>query len=94
MYRLHIDIPLPYSEQEAIDIGNKIIAIIGNQDTISNLNIYQINYRLGHDDDRQKSNYMMKNENGHVNNKKCKIELLKQEADACNQQYKESIDGE
>jgi hypothetical protein len=40
-----------------------------------------INYRLGHDDDRQKSNYLDKNENGHVSNKKSKI-LLKRELTA------------
>ena len=36
-----------------------------------------INYRLGHDEDRQKSNYMRKNENGHVTNKKCHLMLEK-----------------
>jgi len=35
--------------------------------------VKEINYRLGHDEDRQKSNYFTKNENGHVNNKKSKI---------------------
>jgi len=40
-----------------------------------------INYRLGHDDDRQKSNYMIKNENGHVANKKSRIHLLPPESD-------------
>ena len=34
---------------------------------------FQMNYRLGHDEDRQKSNYLMKNEEGHVNNKKCRL---------------------
>jgi hypothetical protein len=43
-----------------------------------------INYRLGHDDDRQKSNYFVVNDSGHVNNKKSKIVLLKQESpDTC-----------
>jgi hypothetical protein len=35
--------------------------------------VEQVNYRLGHDEDRQKSNYLLKNENGHVSNKKCHI---------------------
>ena len=30
---------------------------------------------LGHDEDRQKSNYLDKNENGHVTNKKSRISL-------------------
>jgi len=38
-------------------------------------NVEQINYRLGHDEDRQKSNYLDKNENGHVTNKKSRISL-------------------
>ena len=39
------------------------------------IGVEEINYRLGHDDDRQKSNYFIKNENGHVNNKKSKMQL-------------------
>jgi hypothetical protein len=35
-----------------------------------------INFRLGNDEDRQKSNYLIKNENGHVANKKSRIHLL------------------
>ena len=72
-YRLHIDVPLAMTEEEAIDTSRKFMTyleytMIGNE-----FNISEINYRLGHDDDRQKSNYLMKNENGHVNNKKSKI---------------------
>jgi hypothetical protein len=37
------------------------------------MNIDTVNFRLGHDQDRQKSNYFMKNDNGHVNNKKSRI---------------------
>ena len=48
---------------------------INNGILIERTNIDQINYRLGHDDDRQKSNYFHKNENGHVNNKKSKITI-------------------
>lgn len=71
-YRLHIDIPLPFTEQESIHISNMIIQYMSG---LNNNSVEEINYRLGHDDDRQKSNYMMKNENGHVNNKKSKIRL-------------------
>lgn len=72
-YRLHIDIPLPVSEEEAIDISKKIMVYLEYATIGKEFNIAEINYRLGHDDDRQKSNYLMKNENGHVNNKKNKI---------------------
>ena len=37
-----------------------------------------MNYRLGHDEDRQKSNYLMKNEEGHVNNKKNRLTFSKE----------------
>jgi hypothetical protein len=41
------------------------------------IGVEEINYRLGHDDDRQKSNYFLKDANGHVNNKKSKIVVPK-----------------
>jgi len=74
-YRLHIDIPMPFTEEEALKASELIVGVINNGILIDKVNIQEINYRLGHDDDRQKSNYFMKNENGHVNNKKCKINL-------------------
>ena len=40
-----------------------------------NFNLTQLNYRLGHDEDRQKSNYLKKTENGHVTNKKIRIDF-------------------
>lgn len=72
-YRLHIDIPMPFTEEEAMKASELIVGAINNSILIERTNISEINYRLGHDDDRQKSNYFMKNENGHVNNKKSKI---------------------
>jgi hypothetical protein len=78
-YRLHIDIPMPFSEQDALKASEFIVGVINNAILIEKTNITEINYRLGHDDDRQKSNYFMKNENGHVNNKKIKIDLTKTE---------------
>jgi len=77
MYRLHIDIPMPFTEEEALKKSSMIIAFLQNNILIEKLDIDQINYRLGHDDDRQKSNYFIKDENGHVNNKKSKIVLDK-----------------
>jgi hypothetical protein len=78
-YRLHIDIPMPFTEEEALKASELIVGAINNTILIDRCNITEINYRLGHDDDRQKSNYFMKNENGHVNNKKCKIHLTENE---------------
>lgn len=74
-YRLHIDIPMPFSEEEALKKSELIVGFLSNAILIEKTNVDQINYRLGHDDDRQKSNYFMKDQNGHVNNKKCKIEI-------------------
>ena len=76
-YRLHIDIPMPFTEEEALKASETIVGAINNMILIERTNISEINYRLGHDDDRQKTNYFMKNENGHVNNKKSKIDLTK-----------------
>ena len=79
-YRLHIDIPMPFTEEEAMKASQLIVNYINNMILIDKTNIEEINYRLGHDDDRQKSNYFIKNENGHVNNKKSKIVVKKNEA--------------
>jgi len=81
MYRLHIDIPLGPNENDAIqqveDLMHWHFADVDAQEKIKYLmgNVEQINYRLGHDEDRQKSNYLDKNENGHVTNKKSRISL-------------------
>lgn len=78
-FRIHIDIPLSITdEEEAILHGLKIMETIryslGSQ-PFGKLQIDQVNFRLGHDEDRQKSNYFDKNQNGHVSNKKSKILL-------------------
>tara|TARA_Y100000004_G_scaffold172982_1_gene210372 strand:- start:963 stop:1214 length:252 start_codon:yes stop_codon:yes gene_type:complete len=76
MYRLHIDISLGDNEEEAIQAASQMISSIAvhvkNRAKSENC-IKGMNYRVGHDDDRQKSNYLMKDENGHVNNKKCRL---------------------
>ena len=82
MYRLHIDIPLGHDEETALKAARSIMewyfADIDCKDKIlrlSNNTVEQINYRLGHDEDRQKSNHLDKNENGHVSNKKSRINI-------------------
>lgn len=78
-YRLHIDIPLGTDEEEAIQQVNALMhwhfSDVEAQEKLNTImgGIEQVNYRLGHDEDRQKSNYLNKNENGHVTNKKLKL---------------------
>ena len=78
-FRLHIDIPLGYDEYEAIDKARSLIhwhfSDPEAREKIRRLmgNIEEVNYRLGHDEDRQKSNYLQKTDNGHVTNKKCRL---------------------
>jgi len=83
-YRLHIDIPLGNDEEEAIRTVKQIMhwhfIDIDSQlkiKNISNGKVKRLNYRLGHDEDRQKSNYLDKNENGHVSNKKTQVNFGK-----------------
>lgn len=75
-YRLHIDIPLGSDEEDAITIASQMISTLSthvrNRSKIDSC-IEGMNYRLGHDDDRQKSNYLMKDDEGHVNNKKIRL---------------------
>ena len=81
-YRLHIDIPLNMSEDEAQIASMQILGLLADADekaiVLNAIGVEEINYRLGHDDDRQKSNYFLKDANGHVNNKKSKIVVPKE----------------
>jgi hypothetical protein len=77
-YRLHIDIPLGTDEEEAEKNAELLVMYLFNEERNyfpKNLGVEQVNYRLGYDDDRQKSNYLDKNENGHVSNKKTRISI-------------------
>lgn len=72
-YRLFIDLPLGDNEEKAISATHAIMShFMKDDDFFVNLTptIEKINYRLGYDEDRQRSNYLLKNENGHVANKK------------------------
>jgi hypothetical protein len=80
MFRLFIDIPISainteHAVEQAQTLVNKMILGDDMQQHFKSVNIEQINYRLGHDEDRQKSNYLIMNENGHCSNKKSKIVL-------------------
>ena len=80
-YRLHIDIPLGMDEKQAINKSKLLIQefMSSHRSDLGFLNekydIEQLNYRLGFDEDRQRSNYLDKNENGHVSNKKTRISI-------------------
>ncbi len=81
-YRLHIDIPLGSDEETAISAAKSLMewnfTDIDAKDRITRLTggkVEQVNYRLGHDEDRQKSNHLDKNENGHISNKKFRIDI-------------------
>lgn len=78
-FRLHIDIPLPLSEDEALRATEDVIGILSAHSTLleglRSRGVPQIGYRLGHDEDRQRSNYLLKTPSGHVTTKKCKIQL-------------------
>ena len=76
-YRIHIDIPLDQDEEGSIEKTKQIIDYLVKINESHGADIEKINYRLGYDDDRQKSNYLNKNENGHVNNKKSTLTLGK-----------------
>jgi hypothetical protein len=80
MYRLFIDIPISASStEEAVEVGKQIMySTIENEGMKNNLRILgveQVNYRLGHDEDRQKSNYFIVNDKGHCSNKKSRVVL-------------------
>ena len=82
-FRLHIDIPLGNEEAGAIYISNLLLQEFFklNHSSCSNIigekyGIQKINYRLGHDEDRQRFNYLDKNKNGHVSNRKLTIDLI------------------
>lgn len=73
-FRLHIDIPLGLHEDGATEDTKAIMeCILQNLQLLRSqkeMNFPQVSYRLGHDSDRQKSNYLEKTESGHVVNKK------------------------
>ena len=78
MFRLHIDIPLNTNEANAAALSETLVAmLVSNITSVVDGNVMtEVNYRLGHDDDRQKSNYLIKTESGHVANKKSRVVLV------------------
>jgi len=77
-----MDFPLTTDENGSVASVAVLINFIQNhKQELIDMGFNDINYRLGNDEDRQKSNYMIKNENGHVANKKSRIHLLSNESD-------------
>jgi hypothetical protein len=72
-YRLHIDIPLGTDEEQAKKIARNFVQSHLDFTNTSSDGVKEVNYRLGHDEDRQRSNYLDINENGHCSNKKLRI---------------------
>lgn len=82
MFRLHMDFPLTEDENGSIASVAVLVNFFQNhKQELIDMGFTDINYRLGHDNDRQKSNYLIKNENGHVANKKSRIHLLPQNSE-------------
>jgi hypothetical protein len=81
MFRLHIDIPLNTDETTAAILSENLVNMLVSNITpvAGGVVLTEVNYRLGHDDDRQKSNYLIKTESGHVANKKSRIPLVVEE---------------
>lgn len=82
MFRLHMDFPLTTDENGSIASVDVFINFLQtHKQELIDMGFGDINYRLGHDNDRQKSNYMIRNENGHIANKKSRINLLPTESE-------------
>lgn len=80
-YRLHIDIPLPLSEVDAIIVTETVMAVLQSPQLLQELQsrgVSSINYRLGHDEDRQRSNYLQKTPSGHVTCHKSRITVTEE----------------
>ena len=78
MYRLFIDIPISAnSREDAVIVAHKLISplILSGQAqlVLKNNGVDQVNYRLGHDEDRQNRNYLVIDYAGHASTKKTKI---------------------
>lgn len=68
-FRLHIDIPLGQDERTALNRSTEVLSLL--QSLVESGE--KVQYRLGHDEDRQTSNYFQKSDKGHVSNKKSQM---------------------
>jgi hypothetical protein len=74
-YRLHIDIPIEAcSVEEAQEKARQILSELCVREGMELSHLTEeVNYRLGHDDDRQRSNYLEIDSRGHCSSKKTKV---------------------
>jgi hypothetical protein len=73
-FRFHLDFEFPedYTQEQAISFVRVLEDQMKNTGKL-NLKLvdrFKVTYRLGNDEDRQKSNYLDINDNGHVSHKK------------------------
>ena len=78
MYRLFIDYPISASStEEAVSIAKKIIDMLVTDEhsktVLAEIGVDQLNYRLGHDEDRQNRNYFVITDSGHASTKKTRV---------------------
>lgn len=71
MFRLHIDIPLDFDEEKSVQVSKEIAEKLR---TLLSNDVKKVQYRLANDEDRAIRNYLIKDENNHISNKKCFIE--------------------
>lgn len=77
-----MDFPLTANENGSIVSTAVFLNFLQtHKQELIDMGFVDINYRLGNDNDRQKSNYMIRNENGHIANKKSRINLLPTESE-------------
>lgn len=71
-YRIHIDIPIEGDLETATKTAKQLVdAAVGGLNATGA--VLTVQFRLGHDDDRQRSNYLDLNANGHASNRKCRV---------------------
>ena len=75
-FRLHLDVPLGLDEEKAVRLTNnfaELLRVLSEDWSPQYFPWQDIQYRLGHDEDRGKSNYLKKTEFGHNVGKKSKL---------------------
>lgn len=75
MYRLHIDIPIGTDQALSIALAKEIVHQATLHLSSTSAAGLILNYRLGNDEDRQKSNYLDLDAKGHCSNKKLSVEI-------------------
>ena len=70
MFRLHVDIPLSFDEEESARLAREIA---GEFKQFLSDNVKKIQYRMADDEDRSVRNYLIKDNEGHCSTKKIVI---------------------